>query len=188
MSRFTSNLLLAAAVAAVPLAGCATAEKATTTAQAAVQAQTNPTLSTTDADFIDTVARAGTEEVQFGELAEKRAGTRADRAFAAHMVQAHTALNQQLMQLAASKQITPPTSMDEMHTSMFSQLQGLHGRAFDRMYLNGQATDHQAVLQAFQNEAQNGTDPQVKAFAAQYAPEIQSHLTMVEKLGGHPAA
>ena len=62
------------------------------------------------------------------------------------------------------------------------------GRAFDRTYLNGQATDHAAVLALFQTEAQSGTDPDVKAFAARVAPDIQAHLTMAEKLGGHVAS
>ncbi len=186
--RLSSKFMLAAAVAALPLVGCATAEKASTQVQGAVQAQTTPTLSTTDSTFFDNASRSGIEEVTFSQLARQQATRSSTRAFAVKMVDGHTTVNQQLTQLAMTKGITPPTTMDTTHQAAYDALGKLHGRAFDRTYLNGQATDHAATLQVFQNEAQNGTDPEVKAFAARIAPEIQSHLNMAEKLGGHPAA
>ena len=184
--RLSSKFMFAAAIAGLPLAGCATAEKASTQVQGAVQAQTTPTLSTTDATFFDNASRSGIEEVTFSQLARQHAVRSSTRTFAVKMVDAHTPVNQQLTQLAATKSITPPTTMDDTHQTAYAALAKLHGRAFDRAYLNAQATDHAATLQVFQNEAQNGTDPDVKAFAARIAPQIQGHLDMVEKLGGHP--
>ena len=42
--------------------------------------------------------------------------------------------------------------------------------------------DHQEDLRAYQNEAQNGTDPDVRAFAARSVPLLQEHLRMAQQL------
>ena len=42
--------------------------------------------------------------------------------------------------------------------------------------------DHQEDLQAYQEEAANGTDPDVKAFAARHVPLLQEHLRMAQSL------
>ena len=39
-----------------------------------------------------------------------------------------------------------------------------------------------------QQEAQQGTDPEVKAWAQQTLPILQQHLQMAEALEGRPAA
>lgn len=182
-----SRKFLFAAVPLLALAACQSADKAAVATQSAVQAQTTPSLSTTDATFLNTASVAGNEEVQFGQLAEKKANLRSTRSFAARMVTDHTAAGQQLATLAQSKQITPDTAMDPDHTTQFASLQKLHGRAFDRAYLNGQLQDHMAAVQLFQNEAQNGTDPQVRAFAQQTLPTLQAHLKMVQGLSGQRA-
>jgi putative membrane protein len=182
MTQNARRLPLLAAVILLPLAGCATSEKAVTAVQSAVQAQTTPTLSTSDTTFLNTAGRAGAEEVMFGKLAQTKATTAADRRFAGTMVMQHTALNQQLVQLAQSKGITPPSDPDTAHQMAYDQLQKLHGRAFDKAYLDGQVQDHQAVVAAFQTEAQDGTDPDIKAFAAKNQQEMQQHLAMAQRL------
>jgi len=182
--------ILAPALAVLPLMACSQTEKAATTAQSAVQAQMNPTLSTSDATFINTAAAGGAAEVQFGQLAAQKGGTQAVRRFGQQMVDDHSKINQELMQLAQQKKISPSTGMDATHQAAYDDLQKLRGRAFDRQYLQGQVQDHQATVQAFQQEAQSGTDPDVKAFAARNLPTIQRHLDELQKMtaaGGHRA-
>lgn len=179
-----ARLSLLAAAAVLSLAGCASGDKAATEVQGAVQAQTTPTLSTTDATFFDLASRAGIEEVTFGQLARDQAGRQSVKAFATRMVDEHTAMNQQLTRLAQTKGVTPPDTMDTAHTNAFARLQMLHGRAFDTAYLNGQATDHAATLKLFQNEAATGTDPDVKAFAQNSIQALQMHLDTARRLGG----
>ena len=54
--------------------------------------------------------------------------------------------------------------------------------AFDRAYAQAMIQDHEADLRAFQDEAQTGTDPDVKAFAARQVPILQEHLRLVRQL------
>ena len=182
------TLLLLGCLAA-PLLGCTAADTAAVQVQvqAVAQATTSPTLSTADAAFFDQAARGGIEEVAFGQLARTQASRPAIQDFALRMVDAHTTLNQQLTRLATAKHIAPPLDMDLAHQQSYAALQPLQGRAFDRAYLDGQATDHAAMLALFRDEAAHGTDPQVRAFAAGAAPQIAQHLRRTEQLGGRAA-
>jgi putative membrane protein len=185
MMTNTTRLALTLGAALLGLAGCQRAETAATTVQSAAEAQVNPTLSTTDATFINMAATSGVDEVTFGQLAHTRASNPAVRRFAEQMVADHNVANQELVGLAQAKQMTPPTSMDRAHDQLYQQLQTMHGRAFDRAYMDGQVKDHQMAVETFRTEAQNGTDPQVRSFAQQNLPLMQRHLDMAQKLAGH---
>ena len=180
MSRHIA--LAAALLAAAFAAGCQSSQKAATTVESAAQAQTTPSLSTTDATFINTVGGGGIAEVKFGQLAQSRA-TRGDiRQFAAQMVTDHSAANQELTTLAQGKKMTPPTDMDLTHRRLYDKLSAMTGTAFDQTYMESQVQDHTAVVAAFQNEISNGSDPDIKAFAQKHLPTIQHHLDMARTI------
>ena len=181
MKRPMRWAMLGSTLALAPLAACSKADKAATTVESAAQAQVNPTLSTTDTNFINQAAAGGLAEVQLGELAAKK-GSPAVRRFGEQMVRDHTPVNQELMQLAHSKQISPSTTLDAPHQQTYDTLNGLHGQAFNQQYLQGQVTDHQDQLTLFQTEAQSGTDPQVKSFAASHVGLLQEHLQEAQRL------
>jgi putative membrane protein len=166
------------------LVACEATEHAATTVQSAAQAQTTATLSTTDATFINEAGSGGIAEVTFGQLAQTKADSDAVRQFAAKMVTDHTATNQKLLTLAESKEMTPPSSMDTTHDQLYKQLQGLSGPAFDHAYMSSQVQDHEAAVQAFQNEAANGSDADVRNLAQQTLPTLQQHLEMARSLAG----
>jgi putative membrane protein len=184
MIRNGSHLALMLGSGLLALAACQRAEQAATTVQSAAQAQTTPTLSTTDATFINMAGTAGFEEVTFGQLAQTKANNPAVRRFAAQMVADHTAANEQLAALGQRKQLTPPSSMDTSHDRLYQQLQTMRGRAFDKAYMEGQVQDHIMAVQAFETEAQSGTDPEVRRFAQQHLAAMQQHLQMARTLAG----
>lgn len=170
------------------LAACARTERATDVAvanvQAAAQAQTT-SLSTSDAFFMDQAARAGLAEVAEGRMMRERAGRADIRQFAARMVADHGAVNEELAALAQRKGITPPATPSAAQQASLDELGKLRGRALDRKYLDEQVAEHQQVLKLFQDEARQGTDPDVKAFAARHAGALAEHLDMAMRLGGH---
>ncbi len=183
MSR---RLALTAAllISAIGLSACQSSEKAATAVQSSAQAQMTPSLSTTDANFINTVGAGGIAEVKFGQLAQNQATRTNVRAFAAQMVTDHTAAGNELAALAQQKQMTPPSDMDLNHKAKYDQLSKIAGTEFDRVYIQGQVEDHTAVVNAFQNEITSGTDADVKAFAQKHLPTIQHHLEMARVLQG----
>jgi putative membrane protein len=168
--------------ATVGISACQSTEKAANTTQSAAQAQMTPSLSTTDATFINAVGKGGIAEVKFGQVAQAQATRTNVRAFAAQMVTDHSAANQELIALAQSKQMTPPDNMDLVHQASYDRLSKTAGTEFDRVYIEGQVQDHTAVVAAFQDEITNSTDADVKAFAQKHLPTIQHHLEMARQL------
>lgn len=133
-------------------------------------------------------AQGGLTEVQLGELASKRGTSKAVKRYGQRMVKDHTPVNNQLKQLAAKKGVTLPTSLDTTNQQVKQSLSELSGAAFNREYLNQMLKDHQNDVSAFQTEAQQGQDPDVKAFAAQTLPTIQKHLQQVSYLINHASS
>ena len=102
--------------------------------------------------------------------------------FGQQMVADHGRSNQEMVALAQRKQITPPSSIGAEHQRTYDDLAKLRGGAFDRAYAQAMVKDHQEDLRAYQEEAANGTDPDVKAFAARHVSILQEHLRMAERL------
>jgi putative membrane protein len=177
-----SRAVLGGAVAVIALAGCAETQRAADTTMAAARAQVSPTLSTSDAAFLTTAARGGMAEVRLGQLAQTNGRSAAVRGFGQRMVDDHGRANQELAALAQRKQVTPPSGIGAEHQRVYDELAGLRGAAFDRTYARAMVEDHEEDLRAFQEEAQNGTDPDVRAFAARAVPLLREHLRMAQRL------
>ncbi len=171
-----------AAFAFLSLAGCAQTQRVADTTVAAAKAQVNPTLSTSDAAFMTTAARGGMAEVEMGQLAQRNGRSPAVKRFGQQMVSHHGRSNQEMVALAQQKQITPPGSIGAEHQRIYDDLAKLRGNAFDRAYAQAMVQDHQEDLRVHQEEAANGTDPDVKAFAARQVPMLQEHLRMAQRL------
>lgn len=167
------------ALALLPIAACSS-----NTPAPVAEAPPPPALSPTDQSFVTMAAQGGMAEVQMATLAQTNARSPRVKSFANEMIKDHGAANDQLMKLAQAKGVTPPTDLSEAQTQQKTMLTGEKGAKFDRDYMHGQVTDHQMMVQAFQEEAQNGQDADVKAYAASTLPAIQQHLTEAQHASG----
>lgn len=174
------------ALVLLPLVACGGNEEKAANPTPAPTAPPAPQLSSADTNFINQAAMSGLAEVQEGQIAAQRGGRPAIRQFGQRMVTDHTQANQQLMQLAQSKGVTPPAAPDPQQMTEQQALQRLRGRAFDRAYVRDQVKEHQQAVQLFQQEVAQGTDPDVKSFAQQTLPTLQQHLQTAESLSGPP--
>lgn len=77
-------------------------------------------------------AMAGMAEVEHGKLAAQKAASSKVKAFGQKMVTEHTKANNDLKGVAATKQLTLPTSMGPEHQAMQDKLAGISGAEFDR--------------------------------------------------------
>jgi putative membrane protein len=138
-------------------------------------------LSSADADFIQKAAKGGLAEVEFGLLAQQRGASDAVRLFGRRMVHDHSDANQELRQLASSKGIMVPQSLDEKDAAERDRLSKLSGREFDLAYMRGMVKDHMEDVSEFQREANKGQDLDVKASASKMLPILEDHLRMAEQ-------
>ena len=138
-------------------------------------------VSETDRLFIDQAAMGGHEEVSTGQSAAESENS-AVAAFGRQMVQDHTRLNDELGAIARGLGVTPPDSPSLTQQAKGAATAVLPGATFDRTYIATQVEDHQETLELMRNEASNGNDPQLKAFAQRAVPIIERHLAEAEKL------
>jgi putative membrane protein len=78
--------------------------------------------------------------------------------------------------------IDVPTEMDAQHQQIAETLAKLQGANFDRAYIRQMVEDHEKAVKLFSQEAQEGQDADLKAFAAETLPTLQEHLKMVSQL------
>ena len=135
-----------------------------------------------DKKFVKESALGGMAEVEMGKLATQKGSSEAVKQFGQRMVDDHSKANEQLKQAAAKSNIEIPASLDSKHQSHIDKLAKLSGPEFDKAYLKDQVKDHEHDVDKFKEEAQNGTDPNVKQFAMATLPTLQEHLSAVKDL------
>jgi len=141
-----------------------------------------------DRKFLKDATIGSMMEVELGKLATEKASSDAVRQFGQKMVDDHTAGTEQLKKLAAQKQVSVPDELDSKHKSRADKLAKLSGPEFDRAYMKDQLKDHEKDVRDFQEEAQYGTDPNVKMAAAKMLPALQQHLEAAKDLNKKPTA
>jgi putative membrane protein len=96
------------------------------------------------------------------------------------MAQDHTRSNEQLRSVAAKQNMTLPSNMNAAQQAAYDKLKTLSGAEFDRAYVAAMLKDHEEDVKAFQKEAKDGKDEQVKSFAAQTLPTLEAHLEQIK--------
>jgi putative membrane protein len=102
-------------------------------------------------------------------LAEEKGQSDDVKSFGKRMVTDHGKANDELKKIAAQKNVTLPAK--ERSVSWSS----------DKAYMDMMVKDHEKDLAKFQEEANNGSDPDVKKFADDTAKVIQEHLDLAKE-------
>jgi putative membrane protein len=135
-----------------------------------------------DSAFYTNAAEGGIAEVQLGKLAQEKSSNQNVKDFGAMMVSDHTAADDKLQTIAASKNIKLPTSPSVSQMATKAKLEVLSGEAFDKSYIKGMIKDHQDTIAMFKKEAASGQDPDAKAFAIATLPTLEKHLKKIESI------
>jgi putative membrane protein len=139
-------------------------------------------LNAADRGFISQAAYSGLAEVELGQLAREKSTNARVTDFGRMMVEEHTQANQDLVNIATSKGITPPTSPDPGRRAVSDMLAELSGPDFDRQYIPQQLADHEVALTLFEGQAERGQDVELRQFARRYQPVIQRHVEMLRRM------
>jgi putative membrane protein len=135
-----------------------------------------------DSSFYKNAAEGGMSEVELGQLAQQKAANPSVKDFGAMMVKDHSAANDKLKALAASKQVSLPDSPSMMQKASKTKLNMMSGESFDKSYVKGMIDDHKQDIKEFQKEASEGKDPDAKAFASATLPTLQMHLEKIQAI------
>jgi putative membrane protein len=135
-----------------------------------------------DTSFIETAAQGGMTEVELGKLAEQNASSSDVKQFGTRMVTDHSKADADLKSIADKKGVTVPSTLDAKHQAMVTKFQHLSGPAFDKAYVHMMVKDHEKDASVFRAESQEGTDPDVKAFAGDTLKVIEMHLSDIKSI------
>jgi putative membrane protein len=135
-----------------------------------------------DNEFAVEAASGGLMEVELGQYAATNAASAQVKEFGQRMVTDHTKANDELKALASSKNITLPTTPGDKHQKHINDLKEKKGADFDKAYMSMMVDDHEEDVKKFQDEADNGKDAELKAFAAGKVSILKSHLDMARSI------
>lgn len=127
-----------------------------------------------DEDFVKEAASGGLMEVELGRYAQQNATNPRVKNFGAMMVKDHSKANEELRSIATSKNITMPAAMMDKQQNTVNDLQK-KGADFDKEYMKEMVDDHEKDVDKFQKMAENGKDPDLKAFAAKTVSILLMH-------------
>jgi putative membrane protein len=156
---------------------------AAATAQTAVPPEAPATLNAVDFNFVGQANLGAPFQVDSGRLAETKATSAEIRSYAHLMVTTHIPVVDALNVILKKKNITPSnTLLHGAYDAMLFTLEADHRGVFDRNYVDGQVEYQKGNAALFEQEIQNGADPDLKEFARQTLPKIVDHLHRAEKL------
>lgn len=158
ISRFSVLPLM---VASFSFAGLALAQES--------PASKSSSLSEKDKTFMKKAAKGGIMEVAMGKLAEQNGQSDDVKSFGKRMVTDHSKANDELKSIAAKKGVKLPTKEPSEKWSS------------DKAYMDMMVKDHEKDLAEFQDEAKNGSDPDVKKFAEDTAKMVREHLDLAKQ-------
>jgi putative membrane protein len=142
-------------------------------AQGAAKSKSNTAgrnLSSADKAFIKDAAKGGMMEVAMGRVAEKNATDSEVKNFGARMVKDHGKANDELKTLAKEENVQLPAEKEPGKWKS------------DKDYMGQMVKDHEQDLAAFEKEAKDGSDPDVKSFASKTSEVVRKHLDMAKKI------
>ncbi len=140
-------------------------------------------VSENDSKFMVETANGGMMEVESSKVAQQKATNPQVKAFADMMVNDHTKANDELKQLAATKNVTLPATVGEDHQEDLKDLSEKSGKDFDKAYINLMVSDHKKTVGNFEDLADNTDgDAELKAWVNKMLPALKQHLDQAQKL------
>ena len=126
-------------------------------------------LSSKDKSFMMNAAKGGMMEVEWGKLAAGKGQNAEVKKFGNRMVTDHSKANNELMSLARKKGVTLTSGKVKPKWTS------------DKDYMDMMVKDHQQDWAEFQAEAKNGSDPELKKWAADTSKMVQKHLELAKQ-------
>jgi putative membrane protein len=150
---------------------------------ALAQSQTGQAeLAEQDLEFAQEAAAGGLKEVALGELAQEQAKSEQVEQFGQRMVQDHGQANEKLMAIVEQKDVQLPQELPEDAQQKYQELQQLSDAEFDEAYMDEMVKDHEKDVELFEQQAQSGEDPDLRAFAEETLPTLREHLELAREI------
>ncbi|RKD18693.1 hypothetical protein BCY91_15285 [Pelobium manganitolerans] len=143
-----------------------------------------PMVETTDdgSEFLTEAASGGMMEVELGKLAQEKSANQQVKDFGNMMVTEHSKANDELKQLAMSKNVSLPDAPLPKHQDEIDKLKEKSGVDFDKAYIDLMVSDHKNDIDDFQDIVDNGKDQGITTFATKTLPVLKKHLEAAQSI------
>ncbi len=135
-------------------------------------------LAQADMDFVKKAAGDGMAEVKLGTLAKDKATSDSVKQFGQRMVEDHGKAGDELKSIVQTKGVEVPAELPPEAQKAYDDLQKKTGDEFDAAFMDLMVEDHQKAVDLFKQQAELGTDAELKAFAAKTLPTLEEHLEL----------
>ena len=135
-----------------------------------------------DGAFVADAASSGMAEVKLGQLAQQKGWNTAVKDFSKRMEADHTKAGNELKDVADRNNVTLPNEVNYADKSTYERLSAYSGKEFDKAYADQMVKDHEKAVAEFKKEASEGENKDLKNFAAQTVPTLESHLQMAQDM------
>jgi putative membrane protein len=139
-------------------------------------------LDAADSDFVHQSAAAGASMVALGQLAARQSVSSAVRQLAQRVVAEYMMVDRELTAITSRKGVSPPMAFERECAEAWRELSSYAGATFDQQYLAQQVQAHELQRALFRNQGREGTDVDLRAFAAKYLPVVEAHARMARAL------
>ena len=145
------------------------------------ETQIEPRTVATPYEFISAASSADDFEIKSSTLAAERAASADVKAFAAMLVEDHTAAMAKLMEAgkADGVEIAQP-SPDGEQQGLLGKLEAVEGAAFDRMFIQAQVFIHQRAIALFKGYGEGSSN--LNRYAASSLPTLSAHYATALQL------
>jgi len=138
----------------------------------------------TDEQFAKMASAIDLAEINLGNLAARLATSSQVKQFGQKMVTDHTKSSRMLLAITDQKSLKTATAMDKKHQALNDKLKTLNGAEFDREYMKHMVMGHEKAVAMYRQQAKQGKDADLKAFAEKTLPVVEMHLKMAKELAG----
>lgn len=133
-------------------------------------------LSAADRALAAKVSQGGMFEVEAGQLASEQGSTQVVKDQGTTEAHDHGLVGDKLKSILSDAGVTEPDTLNTSFQKELDDLKALSGRAFDSAYLRDMEAVHAKDGAAFATEAHSGSNPQLRAFAAETHQIVESHI------------
>ncbi len=139
-------------------------------------------LSAEDQEFIRKTADGELVDLELSKLAVRKGLNPEVKKFGQRIIDDHSKTHEQLKAVASRKGINLPASPDKGANATIQRLAKLAGSQFDNAYMAEMLRDHKQDIEEFRKTSTTSRDKDVKNFAQQALPILQSHLKRAESI------
>ena len=144
---------------------------------------TSGKLNHADASFLKEAASGGVFEVEAAQTGSRMASDAGVKSFAQTLATDHGKANDELKQLANSKQVAVSDNLPSGMQRDLDKLGKKSGKDFDREFIKEVGIkDHEKDIKLFEKASKNAKDPDVRAWAEKTLPTLQQHHTEARRL------